>query len=231
MLFMGVTNMMRTNRLLSLAAVLAIGLGTAWAQTSKPSSQPAAQGDPYPLSTCPISGLELAAMDETFTFEYEGRELRFCSEQCVKVFKRQPAKVLAAVDKRIVEQQLPYYPMTTCPISQEPLTAMGEPVNYVYNNRLVRFCCNGCVRGFKRNPAATLAVLDTAVIEQQSKDYPLTTCPVSKQPLDSMGGPVEYVIANRLVKFCCGGCEKALKRQPAGYLAALDKAWAEKRSP
>ena len=32
---------------------------------------------------------------------------------------------------------------------------------------------------------------------------------------------------NRLVRFCCGGCEKSLGNKPAKYMAKLDKAYAD----
>ena len=44
---------------------------------------------------------------------------------------------------------------------------------------------------------------DQAVIEKQSKDYPLEVCAVSGQKLGSMGKPVDMIIGNRLVKLCC----------------------------
>ena len=106
---------------------------------------------------------------------------------------------------------------------------MGAPVNYVHNNRLVRFCCNGCKRGFKNNPAALLAVLDEAVIAQQKDAYPIDTCPISGQKLGSMGDPVDIVVANRLVRFCCSGCIGAFYKAPAVHLAKLNKAWSVKQ--
>ena len=182
-------------------------------------------GDPYPLSTCPISGQELGAMGPPIVMTVEGREVRFCCAGCIEPFQKNAAKRFKQIDARIVEQQLPYYPMTSCPVSQQPLGSMGEPVNYVHNNRLVRFCCKGCVRMFKKDPAAILAVLDRAVIAQQMEGYPIQTCPISKQKLGSMGEPVDYVVANRLVRFCCAGCPAAFNKAPAAHLAKLDEAW------
>jgi hypothetical protein len=44
---------------------------------------------------------------------------------------------------------------------------MGEPLDYVVGNRLIRLCCRGCVRDFVKTPTAYLAKLDASA---QSKD-------------------------------------------------------------
>ncbi len=46
-------------------------------------------------------------------------------------------------------------------------------------------------------------------------------CPVTGEPLDSMGGPVRLVVAGRTVFVCCKGCEAPLRKDPAKYLANL----------
>jgi len=175
-------------------------------------------GDPYVLAACPVSGLALDKIDSPIVMMHEGREVRFCSTACIGKFEADPAGYFAKIDKQIVEQQRATYPMSTCPVSGEDLGSMGGPVDYVYNNRLVRFCCNGCVRGFKKNPAPALAVLDEAIMTEQLPGYPLETCPISGQKLGSMGEPVDYIVANRLVRFCCTGCVFMFYKEPAVHL-------------
>jgi hypothetical protein len=46
-------------------------------------------------------------------------------------------------------------------------------------------------------------------------------CPVSGEPLDSMGGPVRLVVEGRTVFICCKGCEEPLRKEPAKYLSKL----------
>jgi hypothetical protein len=46
-------------------------------------------------------------------------------------------------------------------------------------------------------------------------------CPVSGEPLDSMGGPVRVVVGGRTVFVCCKGCEEPLRKEPAKYLSKL----------
>jgi hypothetical protein len=47
------------------------------------------------------------------------------------------------------------------------------------------------------------------------------TCPVTGEPLDSMGGPVRVEVAGRTVFVCCKACEKPLRKNPAKYLKKL----------
>lgn len=48
-------------------------------------------------------------------------------------------------------------------------------------------------------------------------------CPVSGEPLGSMGVPVKVTVKNRVVFLCCGGCEEELRKNAYKYLAKLDK--------
>lgn len=93
--------------------------------------------------------------------------------------------------------------------------------DYVYYNRLVRFCCRKCVHRFKKDPAKYLAHLDAAVIRAQKKSYPLDRCVVSGEKLGEMGEPVDFVHGNRLIRFCCKMCIRKFRRHPAKYLAKL----------
>ena len=185
---------------------------------------PDVPGDPYTLANCPVTGLVLGDTGPPIVMMHEGREVRFGTTECIGRFQADPARYLAKIDARIIEQQMAGYPLTTCPVSLEPLGSMGDPVDYVYNNRLVRFCCKGCLRGFKKNPGPVLAVLDKAVIAEQLADYLLKSCPISGEDLGSMGGPIDYVIANQLVRLCCTGCVSAFYKNPAPHLASLREA-------
>jgi hypothetical protein len=45
------------------------------------------------------------------------------------------------------------------------------------------------------------------------------TCPVTGKALGSMGAPVRVDIEGKVVWICCAGCEAALRKDPAKYLA------------
>ncbi|MBL4698464.1 MAG: hypothetical protein JKX70_06500 [Phycisphaerales bacterium] len=109
---------------------------------------------PYILNTCPISGGELGSMGDPIVKVYNGREVKFCCMMCVPKFEKNLDASLAALDQQIIDSQLPFYPTTTCIVSGDSLgdEEMGEPVDYVYNNRLIRFCCKMCRGDFKADP-------------------------------------------------------------------------------
>lgn len=188
--------------------------------------RPSASDSMYPLDTCPVSGKKLGSMGEPVTQDYKGREIRFCCKECPAKFEKDPESFLKKVDEKIIQQQLPFYPLDTCLVSKEKLGGeMGEPINYVYNNRLVRFCCKSCIGKLQKDPASYLSKLDQAVIEKQKASYPLTTCVVSGEKLGGeMGASVDYVFANRLVRFCCKDCVKDFRKEPSKYTAKIDAA-------
>lgn len=189
-------------------------------------------GDVFTLDTCPVSGAKLGSMGDPVVKTYDGREIRFCCAGCPAKFEADPESYLQKINAALVEQQKPFYPLGTCVVSGEKLGGdMGEPVDRVYNNRLVRFCCKGCVNEFAKDPAKYIAKLDQAVIEKQKDSYPLDVCVVSGEKLGGdMGEPIDYIVGNRLVRFCCKGCVKQFEKTPAKYLSTLDDALAGKQA-
>jgi hypothetical protein len=65
---------------------------------------------------------------------------------------------------------------------------------------------------------------DAAVVEKQLPSYPLKTCPVSGEELGSMGEPVNYVHAGRLLRFCCKNCVGSFTKAPDAALKKIDEA-------
>ncbi len=73
------------------------------------------------------------------------------------------------------------YPLNTCVVSGDKLdeaNSMGGPVDYSYMekgkpDRLVRFCCKGCIKDFEKEPAKYLAKLDeAAAAKAKAKSVP-----------------------------------------------------------
>jgi len=114
----------------------------------------------YPVDVCVVSGKKLGSMGDPYIHLHEGREIRFCCSGCVSKFTADPAGHFAKLDKLIMEKQKADYPLKECVVSGEALGSMGTPVDKVYNNRLVRFCCMGCIEDFEADPATYLKKLD-----------------------------------------------------------------------
>lgn len=47
-------------------------------------------------------------------------------------------------------------------------------------------------------------------------------CPVSGEPLGSMGKPIKLDVQGREVFICCSGCEDSLRENPQKYFDKLD---------
>lgn len=73
--------------------------------------------------------------------------------------------------------------------------------------------------GLDADVAAALSKLSdadrTAALSQK-------VCPVTDEPLGSMGTPLKVTVEGRDVFLCCGGCEDQIKNEPAKYLAKLN---------
>jgi hypothetical protein len=70
---------------------------------------------------------------------------------------------------------------------------------------------------------------DAAWATQARKAYPLDVCVVAGGKLGSMGVPPQYAYRvpgqpDRLVVFCCSGCEDDFMKEPANYLSKIDVA-------
>lgn len=220
---------MMKDRILKFGTVFCAGVLTLAFAVAGYAADKETSGDPYPLATCPVTGKALDSMGDPVVKVYDGREVRFCCAGCPAKFEADQEKYTAQIDAAIADQQREFYPLDTCVVSGEPLTSMGEPVERVYNNRLVRFCCAGCVDKFEADSEAYLGKIDAAVIEAQKKDYPLDFCVVSGDELGGdMGDPVDVVQGNRLYRVCCKGCIKSLHENPLKYQTMLDDALAGK---
>lgn len=179
----------------------------------------AAHGDVYSLATCPVSGKALG--DAPVIQKVGDREVRFCCGGCPAKYEADTAKYDAEIDKAMLESQAKHYPLTNCLVADA--NALGDgAVKKIHDNRMVAFCCGNCEKKFDAEPAAYLSKLDEAVKAAQNESYPLENCIVAGEKLGSMGDPIEIVVANQLVKFCCAGCQKKFDANPAAYLSKLD---------
>lgn len=100
--------------------------------------------------------------------------------------------------------------------------------------------CTGC----SAQPAATAAAAktgqliritakssekDIAWAKQERASYPLNVCVTSDAKLGSMGKSPEFIYRvegqpDRLVVFCCAGCDEDFLAEPAKHLAKIDAA-------
>jgi hypothetical protein len=81
------------------AAILALATLTApltgLAAEDKGNKKPKA----YVLKTCAVSDEKLGSMGKPVTLVHEGREIKFCCKDCIKGFKKDPAKYVKKVEE------------------------------------------------------------------------------------------------------------------------------------
>jgi YHS domain-containing protein len=120
------------------------------------------EAEAYPLDHCIVTGEKLGSMGDPVIKVYDGREVRFCCGGCVKTFERDKVKWTKKLDDAIIAAQKPSYPLNTCVVSGDTLGRMGEPVDYVFGNRLVQLCRRECVSTFNKDPERYLEMINAA---------------------------------------------------------------------
>ncbi len=183
----------------------------------------------YPIHKCLVSGEKFTKEEPGISFVIDGTMLKTCCEDCAVKVKAEPRKHIERVHAAIKETQRASYPTDKCIISDEGLGSMGDPLELVYEGRLVRLCCKGCVKSFKKNPAEHLAKINEAMIAKQRESYPFKKCIVSDEPLDAMGRPIDRLYGTTLVRMCCKGCIKTFEKNPHEFLMKIRKARGAKR--
>ena len=61
--------------------------------------------------------------------------------------------------------------------------------------------------------------------------YPLETCIVSGESLDSMGKPYVFTYEDKEVRLCCKSCQKKFDKDPEEYMKKLEAAKAGESVP
>lgn len=133
------------------------------------------EAEAYPLDYCIVTGEKLGGMGDPVTKVYDGREVRFCCGGCVKIFEKDKAKWTKKLDDAIIAAQKPTYPLNTCVVSGDTLGRMGEPVDYVWGNRLVRLCCSGCIAALNKDPEKYLEMINVASTPVKAAETPAET--------------------------------------------------------
>ena len=133
---------------------------------------------------------------------------------------------LATVPTFGAEKSVKPYPLDKCIVSDEKLGVEGKPTVFVYEGQEIKLCCADCRKEFDANPAKFLAKLPKANAEVAKptapKPYPLKTCIVSDNDLDSMGEQASFVYQGQTIKVCCKPCIAKFEKNPAKYLKKLE---------
>lgn len=230
------------NRLALLMAPALLLAGLAFAQEPKERPAPAKPADTapakagdvdarliaiqrpsYPLDTCAISGEKLGSMGAPIDMIVDGKLVRLCCKSCKRGVEKDRAAIVKKIDAAVIAQQSVGYPMERCAISGEK---MEKPVDHVVGTRLVRFCCNDCVKTFDSDPVKqgeAMAKLDNAWLHSQKAKYTVTVCPVSGHALEEGKKTIDQLYGTKLVRLCCKDCVKELEKNPDAVIAKLEE--------
>ena len=88
-----ITPQSKTNHQMKTIQTLALMLGT-----SSLIAADSAKPFPASLKTCVVSGEKLDSMGKPYVFTHEGQEVKFCCKNCLKDFKKNPAKYMTIIN-------------------------------------------------------------------------------------------------------------------------------------
>jgi YHS domain-containing protein len=114
----------------------------------------------YPLTTDVVTGEALPADETIVDVVYLNRLVRFGSQDSAATFAKSPDAYIAKLNEAVIAKQKDEYPTEKCVVSGKSLDSMGEPVQKVYANRLVQFCCDNCPAQFEAAPLKYLPMLE-----------------------------------------------------------------------
>jgi YHS domain-containing protein len=195
---------------------------------------------------CPVSGKPLGSMGDPLAVEVGSGRVFVCCAGCVNAVKANPEKYLsgrpeiavtsaAKADATLIAAQ------KTCPVMDEPLGSMGQPIKVIVGDKPIFLCCRGCIKKIQAEPTKYLAkvygksrsdsvpagtdAVRAGVFKVTADDQPFITaqkkCPVMDEPLDAMGGPFKVHAAGKAIYICCPGCAKRIAAEPEKYLDIL----------
>ncbi len=204
---------------------------------------------------CPISGKPLGCMGEPVAVTVDGQTVYACCGGCVDAIKSNPSKYASGrpeivittatdADAALIAKQ------GNCPVMDESLGSMGQPIKVMIGDKPVFLCCKGCIKKIQAEPAKYLAMvygqgsqgeMETGsrgasvpsgtdqvrdgIFKVSAEDAPFIAaqkkCPVMDEPLDAMGGPYKVNADGKAIYICCPGCAKKIAAEPQKYLAVL----------
>ena len=163
----------------------------------------------YPLTKCPISDEDLGSMGKPVETLVDGKLVKVCCKSCIKGVEKDKAAIIKKIDDAVVAAQKASYPLDTCAISGEKLGDKAKDT--VVGTRLVRVCCGKCAEKVQKDPAETMAKVNSAYIDAQKKTYK-AKCPVSGEEIGADAKDILY--GTTLVRLCCKNCEKGFWKDP-----------------
>jgi YHS domain-containing protein len=156
---------------------------------------------------CPVSGSRLGSMGPPVKVQIGQQHAWLCCQSCVG--KPVSGEHWQTIQSNLAQAQ------GTCPIMGKPVDATMEST--VVEGRRIFVCCPPCIEKIQADAGTALARVDAgyqahvdAGLRARSDHLHATAqgiCPVSGQPLGSMGSPVKVRVGDQEQAFlCCQSC-------------------------
>jgi len=139
---------------------------------------------------------------------------------------QRPIEFATSFQRSQTLEQIAILRQRICPVSGKLIGSMGQPRKVTIDKRDIYLCCAGCESPLRKNPQVHLAKLEptapakatkadaTAIARQQ-------TCPVTGEPLASMGRAWKVIVSGKPIFVCCKGCIRKVQERPALYLSKV----------
>ncbi len=119
---------------------------------------------------CPVSGKPLGSMGDSVAVNVTGQTVYVCCSGCVNAIQSNPAKYASGrfevvvstatqADAALIAKQ------GKCPVMDESLGSMGQPVKVMVGDKPIFLCCKGCVKKIAAEPQKYLAVLKSQGVQ------------------------------------------------------------------
>jgi YHS domain-containing protein len=125
---------------------------------SKPAADPKVAAKPYPFSTSVVSGEKLGGKDSIVKLVQDGYEVKLANAGEAATFNKNPAVYVAKI--AAAYKTAKPCPLTVCPVMGDPLDATAY--SFVYEGREFKFCCDGCMDDFEKDPTKFVKMWDEA---------------------------------------------------------------------
>ena len=146
---------------------------------------------------CPVSGKPLGSMGKPVGVNVHGQQVFVCCGGCVSKLKANPAKYAAGrpvitvasatdADAALIARQ------ASCPVMDEPLGSMGQPIKVMVGDKPIFLCCKGCIKKVQAQPAKYLAMVhgkdDSPAAPRQKASRAASQQQASPQKATAAGG-------------------------------------------
>ena len=141
---------------------------------------------------CPVSGKRLGSMGTPVAVRVGKATVYACCSACVESIERNPAKfatgkpsilvsTATAGDAEAIARQ------RVCPVMDEPLGGMGQPLKVMIGDMPVYLCCKGCVKKIEAEPLKYLEMVYGSVPASPMTESPEKPTPPARTPNRTVG--------------------------------------------